>query len=135
SLREYGLVSPGSLRVTPAAREILASFWAEPGERDWGHLYEEYALRALNLNEEHVARSSGRITLAGLGKRSRLSSLTAGSRAEQQNRLWNALFIEARDGSTLPLAEVLIAAHRDGVNGAEEILEGVLADRWGVLTP
>lgn len=37
SLREYGLVFPGSLRVTPAARDILASFWSEPGERDWCH--------------------------------------------------------------------------------------------------
>lgn len=40
SLREYGLVFPGSLRVTPAAREMLDSFWSEPRERNWNHPYE-----------------------------------------------------------------------------------------------
>lgn len=134
SLREYGLVFPGSLRVTPAARDILASFWSEPGEQDWSHLYEEYALSALDLDTSHIARASGRLTLAGLGKRSRLSSLVHRNRTQQQERLWNALFVAARDGSTLPLAEKLIAAHADGVDDAEAVLEELLAERWGALS-
>ncbi|MEZ4361623.1 MAG: hypothetical protein R3B48_15660 [Kofleriaceae bacterium] len=134
SLREYGLVFPGSLRVTPAARDLLTSFWSESGERDWSHLYEEYALSALELGTSHIPRARGRLTLAGLGKRSRLSSLVQRSRTQQQARLWNALFIAARDGSTLPLAEKLIAAHRDGVEEAEAVLEGLLAERWGALS-
>lgn len=134
SLREYGLVFPGSRRVTPAAREILASFWSEPGERDWSHLYEGYALSALDFDRSHIERASGRLTLAGLGNRSRLSSLVKGRRAQQQERLWNALFVAARDGSTLPLAEKLIAAHNDGVYETEDVLEGLVAGRWGALS-
>lgn len=134
SLREYGLVFPGSLRVTPAAREILASFWSEPGKRDWSHLYEEYALNSLDLDKKHINRSSGRLSLAGLGKRSRLSSLVNSDRAQQQERLWNAIFVAARDRSTLPFAEKLIVAHKDGVHQAEAVLEGLLAGRWGALT-
>lgn len=134
SLREYGLVFPGSLRVTPAAREILDSFWSEPGERDWSHLYDEYALSALNFESSDVARSSGRLTLAGLGKRSRLSSLVQRSRTKQQERLWNALFVTARDGSTLPLSEMLIAAHEEDLDDPETVLEALLNGRWGELS-
>ena len=135
SLREYGLVFPGTLRVTPAAREILDSFWSEPGERDWSHLYEEYALEALNFDTTSIARRNGRLTLAGLGKRSRLSSLVHRGRKKQQDRLWNALFVASRDGSTLALAERLIAANERGVEDAEALLEGLLAKRWGKLAP
>jgi len=135
SLREYGLVFPGSLRVTPAAREMLDSFWSEPSERNWSHLYEEYALEALDFESPTIARSSGRrLTLAGLGKRSRLSSLVRRGRTVQQGRLWNALFGAARDGSTHPLAERLVVAHGDGVDAPEALLEGLLAGHWEELT-
>jgi hypothetical protein len=134
SLRTYGLVFPGSLRVTPAAAEILTSFWSEPGARDWSHRYEAYALAALDLDARHIPRARGHLTLAGLGKRSRLSSLVHRQRTAQQERLWNALFVAARDGSTLPLAEKLIAAQRDGVDDAEDFLEGMLDERWGALS-
>lgn len=134
SLREYGLVFPGSLRVTPAAQDILAYFWSEQGERDWSHLYEEYALDALNSETSHIVRKKGHLTLANIGKRSRLSALVHCRRTKQQERLWNILFVGARDGSTLPLAEKLILAHEDGVNSAEAILEGLLFRRWGELS-
>ena len=135
SLREYGLVFPGSLRVTPAAKDILDCFWSEIGERNWNHLYEEYALTALNLEKTTVDRTYGRLTLAGLGKRSRLSSLVHRSRKEQQDRLWNALFVASRDGSTLPLSKQLIAAHRDGIDDPEVLLESLMGDQWGNLSP
>ena len=134
SLREYGLVFPGSLRVTPAAGEILNSFWSEPRKRSRNHHYEEYALKALDFESPTIARSCRPLTLAGLGKRSRLSSLVRRGRTAQQERLWNALFVAARDGSTHPLAERLVAAHADGVDAPEALLDGLLAGRWGELT-
>ena len=135
SLREYGLVFPGSLRVTPAARDMIDSFWSEPRERNWGHLYEAYALQALRSDSPEIKRTSGRLTLAGLGERSRLSALIRCGRTEQQERLWQALFVAARDDSTRLLAERLITAHRDGVVDPEVLLEGLLDGRWGHLPP
>ena len=112
SLREYGLVSSDSLRPTPAAQGMLECFWSEQGERSWSQVYESYALKALELKSRNIARSSGRLTLSGLGKRSRLSSLVQRARTAQQKRLWNALFISATDDSTLPLARQLVARIR-----------------------
>ena len=133
SLREYGLVFSGSLRITPAAKEIVNNFWSEIGERDMSALYKDYALSALDLNRTTIARSHGRLTLSGLGGRSRLSSLTAHHRTKQQERLWNALFIAARDGSTLIMANCLIMAHV--IEDPELLLEGILSGRWGKLSP
>ncbi|CAN0628122.1 conserved protein of unknown function [Burkholderia multivorans] len=132
SLREYGLVFPGSLRITPAASAILDSFWSEKGERDTKGTYEDYAIQALNFDTRKTPRSHGRLSLSGLGARSCLSSIA--SRREQQQRLWNALFVGARDGSTLPLAECLIAAHRDRVTDPERLLKGMMAGQWQTLT-
>jgi hypothetical protein len=100
-----------------------------------GHLYEEYALDALDFRNAAVPRKKGRVALAGIGSRSRLSCLVRRSRTKQQQRLWEALFLNARDSSTLLLSERLIAAHRDGVIDAEPILKGFLAGRWGDLEP
>jgi hypothetical protein len=111
TLREYGLVFPGTLRVTPAAAAILDAFW---GEGETGHLYEAYALEALDFRNAAIARKKGRVALAGIGSRSRLSCLVRRSRTKQQQRLREALFLNARDSSTLLLSERLIAAHRDG---------------------
>lgn len=133
SLREYGLVFSGSLRVTPAANEILAAFWSEQGERETAHLYEDYAIQALDRSQSTFARKSGRITLRRVGEASRLSSLVKCDRTQQQKRLWEVLFLGARDGSTLPLAEQLINAQKDGVDDAELILEGMMSGRWGTL--
>jgi hypothetical protein len=133
SLLDYGLVFSGSLRVTPAANSILDAFWSEKGERETSHLYEDYALQALDLKRTKIDRASGRLTLAGIGKASRLSSLVQRSRTKQQTRLWDALFLAARDASTKPLAEQIIAAHRDGIDDPEPFFEQLLAARWGLL--
>ena len=131
SLRSYGLVSSGSLRVTPAAQEILDSFWSKPLQRGWSHRYEDYALKALNFESHNVDRSSGGLTLKRIGDRSRLSSIA--ERKKQQKRLWNALFVRCRDDQTLLLAKQLIAANADGVSEPEALLEGLLASRWDEL--
>lgn len=135
SLREYGLIFPGTLRPTPAAQEILDAFWGEKGERATRHQYDDYALLALKQETTSIPRSHGRLTLAGVGKRSRLSVLTNSPWPEQQARLWNVLFEHSRDGSTLPFARQIIAADADGVTDAKQLLEGFVAGRWGRLDP
>ena len=135
SLREYGLVFPGTLRVTPAAHPILDAFWLEQGRRESTHRYEEYALKALDRKRIRIERKSGGLTLGGVGARSRLSSLSRWPRTKQQSRLWESLFLKARDESTLPLAERLITADQDGVHGSELLLVGLRDGRWGVLDP
>jgi hypothetical protein len=134
SLRDYELVFPGTLRVTPAARAILDAFWGEPGERDSTHLYDDYVLEALDFEKAEIPRTIGRLTLAGLGRRSRLSSLVGRSRIDQQQRLWEALFLNAMDGSTLPLSNQVIAANREGVDEPKALLEGFFAGHWGELS-
>lgn len=134
SLRDYGLVFSGSLRVTPAANAILDAFWSEQGERESTHLYEDYAIEALDLTRTKIERKNGRLTLAGIGNASRLSTLVQRNRTKQQTRLWEVLFLSARDGSTQPLAQGIIAAHRDGTDDPEPFFEKLLAGRWGTLT-
>jgi hypothetical protein len=133
SLRYYGLVFSGSLRVTPTAHPLLEAFWGEKGERDLAGQYEDYALEALDLGTSKVKRQRGRLTLAGVGKASRLSSLLRRSRTTQQTRLWEILFLGARDGSTLPIAERLIAGYEAGVVEPEAFCERALAGQWGAL--
>jgi hypothetical protein len=135
SLRDYGQVFSGSLRVTLAAHPLLAAFWCEKGERDSAGQYEDYALEALDLGTSKIKRQRGRLTLAGVGKASRLSSLVRRSRTKQQTRLWEILFLGARDDSTLPIAERLIAAHEAGVVEPEPFCERALAGQWGSLPP
>ncbi|WP_411779392.1 hypothetical protein [Bradyrhizobium sp. UFLA01-814] len=123
----------GSLRVTDRARAILDNFWSEQGRRDSARPYEAYALEALDLNQTVIGRASagGSITLEGLGRRSRLSALGESGRTQQQDRLWDAIFEQARDGTTLPLAKQLIAASKHDDLSAEALIEGMLAERWG----
>lgn len=133
SLRENGLVFPGTLRVTPAGQPLADAFWAEKGKADWGHRYEDYALLALDLDRNAVKRHCGHLTLAGLGKRSRLSALVERSREQQQERLWQALFLNSRDGSTLPLAKCLIRSKGRFAEDPEARLTRLQAGKWGKL--
>ncbi|PRP94898.1 hypothetical protein ENSA7_77210 [Enhygromyxa salina] len=135
SLRTYKLVVPGTLRPSLAARTIIDAFWDEPDQNQAVGQYQEYALRALDPKRLTIERKHGRISLAKVGKMSRLSSLTERGRKAQQDRLWQALFLNARDGTTLSLAHQLIAARRDGVDASAELLEGMLEGRWGPLDP
>lgn len=133
SLRAYRLVVPGTLRPSPAAGEIIGAFWSERGQRENSHLFHEYALSALDLSNSKLARKSGRCSLRGVGRRTRLSCLRHEKREAQQERLWRALFLDARDGSTLPLAQCLVAAERAGVVDPVHLLPALLDGRWGAL--
>lgn len=132
SLRAYGLVYEGTLKVAKPAEELLNAFWGETGQHDTQGRYEEYALDALDLKSNSIARNRGQITLTGIGKRSRLSSI--GSQGKQQQRLWKALFLDAKDGTTLPLAQGLIEADREDIDEPEHLLEGLHAGHWQKLS-
>lgn len=131
SLRDYGLVFPGTMRVTPAAKGILDAFWSEPGQRK-AKRYQEFALHALDLNETRLPRKYSGLSLRKVGELTRLSAIR--ERPEQQDRLWNQLFAESKDGSTFQLSQQLRVATGEGIDNAAEILEGMLAGRWGELT-
>ncbi|WP_257445909.1 hypothetical protein [Archangium lipolyticum] len=131
SLRSYGLVFPGTLHPTPAARGILDAFWDEPGNLR-AKSYDSYALHALELSRDKIERRFAGLTLAKVGERSRLTALVELGRREQQERLWAALFENARD-CTLALAERIRAAARKGVTAPREFLETALEGRWGPL--
>lgn len=135
SLRTYGLVFPGTLRPTPAAKAITDAFWDEPDSNLAVPQYEDYALATLDPNRRTIDRKRGRLTLRKVGKMSRLSSLLRLERTDQQERLWRALFVNARDETTLPLAEQLIDSAGGESVDAETLLEGMQEGRWGVLTP
>ena len=135
SLRHYQLVGPGSLRVTPLAKEIVDAFWSERGARDMVAMYEEYILAGMKPDAKTWARAnpSGRLTLEGLGRKSRLTAFKESRRLAQRERLWNVLFAQARDPGTLQLAHCLIAANADGVQDPELLLDGIAQGRWGTL--
>lgn len=136
-LRLSGLVIPGTLRPSPAASEILAAFWDEPSETSHASRYESYAREALDLGRARIERKLGNLTLAAVGAKSRLSSLVARKRTEQQARLYQAL-IEAvpdRSGTTLPMSRIVEQSTRDGVFEPVEIIDGAMEGRWGTLSP
>jgi hypothetical protein len=136
-LRLAGLVIPGTLRPSPAATEILEAFWDEPSERSHASRYESYAVEALDLRRAKIDRKNGNLTLARVGERSRLSSLVARARKEQQARLYHALLeaVPDRTGTTLPMSRVVAGATLDEVFDPSDIIDGAIAGRWGTLEP
>jgi hypothetical protein len=133
-LRASRLVTPGTLRPSPAAEEILCAFWNEPEEGSHASRFDEYALEALDFGRARLERKYRNLTLATVGERSRLSSLYGKRpRVAQQGRLYCALFERARDATTLPVARIVEAASREGVVSSRDILDAALAERWGSL--
>jgi hypothetical protein len=110
ALRDTGLVHAGSLRPSPAAEDILAAFWDERGSGARVGSYQQFGRYAVDGNDA-VPRSLGGVTLKAIGERSHLSCLVARQRRAQQDRLWEALFLNARD-DTLEIAELVREATR-----------------------
>lgn len=131
-LRRSGLVIDGTLRPSPAALDIIDAFWDEADNKHRGR-YAEYALLALDRKRTKIERTSASLTLARVGKMSRLTSLVARSRVPQQRRLYEILFERARDPSTLAVSRLVEAAGKAGVDGPRELLDGALAGRFGVV--
>jgi len=132
-LRRSGLVMDGSLRPGPAALEIIDAFWDEPSENKQRSRYEEYALLALNLGETRLKRSNANLTLAQVGKRSRLTSLVRLERAPQQRRLFEALFERARDPYSFTISQLVEAATHNGVFAPRDILDAAIEGRLGSI--
>ncbi len=129
SLRAYGLVKRGGYTVTHTAEDILRGFW-----RSNSTICHEYALKMIQLNNNKVSRLYKNIQLAKLGKYSCLSSIS--TRKNLQDKLWEILFDNAPDTSTLPLAKAITMASRDSNfkdKDTEKILTGILSGRWGKL--
>ena len=133
SLRAYRLVLPGTLKVSPAGRDIVESFWDEASNPRTAS-YESYALRALDMEVSQIDRKHAGISLERVGERSRLTALGELGRRQQQTRLWAALFERAHD-YTLTLADFLRIASKAGVEEPRAFLEAALRERWGALEP
>lgn len=134
SLRHHGLVIPGTLRPSPAAEELLAAMWDEPGGQRIAS-YDQYALDAMEPGRKTIDRKRHGLTLARLGAQSRLSSLVELKRAAQQDRLWRVLFEEARDPVTYRLSELvrLAAMGPAPIWDVEAFFDAALDGRWGTL--
>lgn len=132
-LRRGGLIVEGTLRPSPAALEIIDAFWDEAENSHRGR-YEEYALRALEPDRKAIERSHSTLTLAKVGEMSRLSSLVERKRARQQRRIYELLFLRARDPSTLLVSKLVEAAAQREVDDSRELLEGAIDGRFGAVS-
>lgn len=128
SLRKYGLVRKDSMRVTHLARPLIEFFWS-PKTKSSGNRYEKYALDAINFESKKIPRMLSGLSLKKLGQRSRLTAID--NRPDQQARLWKILFSQSIDGSTLPISKQLVSACNAGEKSVEEILKGILSNKWG----
>jgi hypothetical protein len=133
SLRHHRLVIDHTLRPSGAASELIDRFWSEADTHSRSHLYERYALSALDRRQSSIPRKSGAVTLARAGHKTRLSAIRRDGRQATRERLWRILFEGARDPTTLPLALQLEAAGRQDVYDGAELLAGMLGGRWGAL--
>jgi hypothetical protein len=131
-LRRSGLVIDGTLRPSPAALELIDAFWDEADNKHRGR-YDEYALVALDPARKTIERSHHKLTLAKVGEMSRLSSLVERQRTAQQRRLYELLFVRARDASTLPVSKLVEAAARRGVRDSQELLDAAIDGRLGAV--
>jgi hypothetical protein len=132
-LRRSGLVKDGSLQPGPAALEIIDAFWDEPSENKHRSRYEDYALQAMDLSATRLKRSHANLTLAQVGKRSRLTSLVRLERTAQQRRLFEALFERARDPYSFKISELVETATRNEVFAPRDILDAAINGRLGAI--
>lgn len=131
-LRRAGLVIDGTLRPSPAALDVIDSFWDEADNKHRGR-YDDYAMLALDRRRTKIERTNANLTLRKVGKRSRLTSLVARRRTAQQQRLYEAMFERARDPSTLAVAGLVQAAAAAGVEAPRDLLEAAIAGRFGAI--
>lgn len=79
-------------------------------------------------------RRYGKLTLATVGERSRLTSLVRRRRSAQQGRLYRDLFERARDPNTLAVMNLVQLAASSAVKAPRDILTGAIEGRFGVVT-
>ena len=132
-LRRAGLVLDGTVRPGPAALDIIDAFWDERNEGAHISRFENYALASLEPGRKTLERKHGGLTLATVGERSRLSSLSNRGRRPQQDRLYEALFTNVRDNTTLAMAGLIQHAATLGVSGSRELLNGAISGALGPI--
>jgi hypothetical protein len=128
SLRLLGLVTPGTLRPTTCATEILAAFWDEPDAKANIGAFEEYARLALEPDRKSLPRRLAKVTLRGVGERTRLSCLVARQRKEQQARLDHAIL--GRD-DTAAVVKLIEQAIKRGIRDPQTFFFGAAATKYG----
>jgi hypothetical protein len=126
-------VIEGTVRPSPAALDIIESFWDEPDENKHRSRYEDYALRALDRTKPRIDRVNANLSLGRVGERSRLTSLVVRGRSAQQRRLYEALFERARDPHTFTICRLVEAATKAGVREPRDVLDGAIAVRFGAV--
>lgn len=131
SLRASGLVTPGTLRPTNLATEILDAFWDEPEANANTKAFDEYAHLALDPSSNKIPRKLAKVTLRGVGERTRLSCLRARDRKPQQSRLYDALFARVRDDSTPVVGRLVERAIKQGVSDPRTFFAGAADGKYG----
>jgi hypothetical protein len=133
SLRENKLVLAGGYRPTPLARELVEAFWDEPDSGAHRSRYEGFALAALDRTRSKIDRKVGGITLAEVGRRSRLMSLLERERTRQQQRLSLRVIEEGPAPTARIVALIETAASRGSVD-ADVVIKEALAGELGALS-
>lgn len=132
SLRENRLVLAGGYRPTPLGREIIDAFWDEPDSGAHRARFENYALAALDRKRSRIERKVSGITLAEVGRRSRLTSLPERARTQQQARLFTRVLEEA-PAPTMRIVRLIERAAKRGDAGTEHILGEALRGKLGAV--
>jgi hypothetical protein len=133
SLRLIGLVLPGTVRPAPAAIEIIERFWDAPEHRSRAGGFEAYALSALDPKTVRLPRRFDGLTLAGAGKRARLTAIS--DRPDLQQRLHQLLMAERTDALSQRWMECIESAAGASVRAPREVISATIAGRFGEISP
>lgn len=132
SLRLIGLVIPGTLRPAPAAAEIIERFWDSPENRSRAEGFARYALSALDPKAVRLPRRFDGLSLAGVGKRARLTAIA--DRPDVQQRLHRLLVVERTDPLSRQWMEHVEAAAHASVHAPRDVLTATLEGRFGEVS-
>lgn len=131
SLRLVGLVLPGTLRPSPAATEIIERFWDAPENRSRAEGFARYALSALDPKAVRLPRHFEGLSLAGVGKRARLTVI--GERADLQRRLHRVLVEERTDALSRPWMRCIETAAKGSTRAPREVITAALDGHLGEI--
>lgn len=134
SLRLVGLVLPGTFRPSPAANELIDRFWDGPENRSRAEGFARYALSALNPKTLKLTRHFEGLSLAGVGKRARLTAIV--ERPDVQPRLYRVLVEERPDALSRPWMRCIEAAAKAAVpvRAPRDVISATLDGRFGEVS-
>ncbi len=129
SLRSVGLVLPGTLRPAPAATEIIERFWDSTENRSRAEGFARYALSVLDPKAVRLPRRFDGLSLAGVGKRARLTAIA--DRPDLQQRLHHLLVVERTDALSRRWMECIEAAAHASVRSPRDVVSATLDGHYG----